>query len=409
MEEGARSLARLGGQARRRAATSASCAGSPPICGPIAATSSAPSSALVLGLGRGAVPGRRPAPPDRRRLRRPARRRPGPRASRRSAIVIVALAVATFLRSYLVTWLGERVVADLRRDVYAPRPASLARLLRGHAHRRGPLAADHRHQRHPDRDRRQRHPGAAQRAAGRGRPGPAGGHQPPPDRAHPGRGAAGRGADRRDRPPRPAALARRAGPHGRRLGCGRGDHQRHPHRAVLRPGGSARAARFAAATEGAFAAAAALRPGARPAGCDRHHAGVRRDRGRALARRPRRAGRPDHRPASCPPSCSTPPWSPARSAASATCSATCSGPPAPPSACSSCWTRRPRSRRPRDADAAAGPQRRRASRFEDVSFAYPVASRPAGAGATSTSTSGRARPWPWSARPAPARPASSSC
>lgn len=34
------------------------------------------------------------------------------------AFVIVALAVATFLRSYLVTWLGERVVADLRRDVY---------------------------------------------------------------------------------------------------------------------------------------------------------------------------------------------------------------------------------------------------------------------------------------------------
>jgi ATP-binding cassette, subfamily B, bacterial len=35
------------------------------------------------------------------------------------AIVIVVLAFATFLRSYLVTWLGERVVADIRRDVYA--------------------------------------------------------------------------------------------------------------------------------------------------------------------------------------------------------------------------------------------------------------------------------------------------
>jgi len=33
-------------------------------------------------------------------------------------IVILALAVATFLRSYLVTWLGERIVADLRREVY---------------------------------------------------------------------------------------------------------------------------------------------------------------------------------------------------------------------------------------------------------------------------------------------------
>jgi ATP-binding cassette subfamily B protein len=34
-------------------------------------------------------------------------------------IVIAVLAVATFARSYLVTWLAERVVADLRRDVYA--------------------------------------------------------------------------------------------------------------------------------------------------------------------------------------------------------------------------------------------------------------------------------------------------
>ena len=33
-------------------------------------------------------------------------------------IVIVVLAVATFARAYLVTWLGERVIADLRRDVY---------------------------------------------------------------------------------------------------------------------------------------------------------------------------------------------------------------------------------------------------------------------------------------------------
>ncbi|HEX8375374.1 MAG TPA: ABC transporter transmembrane domain-containing protein [Geminicoccaceae bacterium] len=34
-------------------------------------------------------------------------------------IVIVTLAGATFARSYLVTWIGERVVADLRRDVFA--------------------------------------------------------------------------------------------------------------------------------------------------------------------------------------------------------------------------------------------------------------------------------------------------
>ncbi len=34
-------------------------------------------------------------------------------------IVILVLALATFARSYLVAWIGERVVADLRRDVYA--------------------------------------------------------------------------------------------------------------------------------------------------------------------------------------------------------------------------------------------------------------------------------------------------
>ncbi len=33
--------------------------------------------------------------------------------------VVVVLAVATFCRSYLVAWVGERVVADLRRDVFA--------------------------------------------------------------------------------------------------------------------------------------------------------------------------------------------------------------------------------------------------------------------------------------------------
>ena len=34
-------------------------------------------------------------------------------------VVILALAVATYLRAYLVNWLGERVVADLREQIYA--------------------------------------------------------------------------------------------------------------------------------------------------------------------------------------------------------------------------------------------------------------------------------------------------
>jgi ATP-binding cassette subfamily B protein len=40
-------------------------------------------------------------------------------ALRAGLIVVIVLAVGTFFRSYLVTWLGERVVADLRRDLYA--------------------------------------------------------------------------------------------------------------------------------------------------------------------------------------------------------------------------------------------------------------------------------------------------
>jgi ATP-binding cassette subfamily B protein len=39
-------------------------------------------------------------------------------ALKASLIVIAVLALATFARAYLVTWLGERVIADLRRDVY---------------------------------------------------------------------------------------------------------------------------------------------------------------------------------------------------------------------------------------------------------------------------------------------------
>ena len=40
-------------------------------------------------------------------------------ALRASIVVILALAVATFLRSYLVAWLGERVVATIRSEVYS--------------------------------------------------------------------------------------------------------------------------------------------------------------------------------------------------------------------------------------------------------------------------------------------------
>jgi ATP-binding cassette subfamily B protein len=69
----------------------------------------AASSVLVLGVGLrylidGAFSGGRSAALDH--------------ALEAALIVIVVLAVATFARAYLVTWLGERVIADLRREVY---------------------------------------------------------------------------------------------------------------------------------------------------------------------------------------------------------------------------------------------------------------------------------------------------
>ena len=39
-------------------------------------------------------------------------------ALKAALIVVAVLAIATFARAYLVTWLGERLVADLRKDVY---------------------------------------------------------------------------------------------------------------------------------------------------------------------------------------------------------------------------------------------------------------------------------------------------
>jgi ATP-binding cassette subfamily B protein len=116
MEEGARSLGRIGakrsssrklGQLRRLAAYLRPYRGH--VLGAIAALVLASAAVLSLGIGLrhlidgGFSEGR----PDALN-----------HAIQAVGIVIVVLAVATFLRSYLVTWLGERVVADLRRDVY---------------------------------------------------------------------------------------------------------------------------------------------------------------------------------------------------------------------------------------------------------------------------------------------------
>ena len=57
----------------------------------------------------------------------------------------VVFGVFAALRYYLVTWLGERVVSDIRDGRIPARVADGHDLLRGHAHRRSPVAAHHRH------------------------------------------------------------------------------------------------------------------------------------------------------------------------------------------------------------------------------------------------------------------------
>ena len=64
------------------------------------------------------------------------------------AAAVLGLASAT--RFYFVTWLGERVVADIRKAVFDNVLVPDAGLLRSHAHRRSAVAADRRH--HPDPD-----------------------------------------------------------------------------------------------------------------------------------------------------------------------------------------------------------------------------------------------------------------
>ena len=274
----------------------------------IAATSRAPRPRPRLR--RRALLGHRSALSDRRRL---SERHPGALDHAIEAgvgIVIVTLAVATYLRPiWSPGWRARRGRPAARR--LPPRPPSVARLLRGDAHGRGAVAPDHRHQRHPDRDRRQRHPGAAQRASGRGRP--PGGDQPQAHRLRPGRGAAGGSPDRGDRP-RVRRLSRATQDRMADV-SGAAEETINAIRTVQSFAQEDReSTRFAAATEDAFAAAARARPGdagrsssrwcSVPSPC-------------ALAGRARRPDRPHHRRRAVR-SYSTPPSSPAPSAASAT-------------------------------------------------------------------------------------------
>ncbi len=292
MEEGARSLARLGakrdgsrnlGQLRRLAAYLR------PYRGHVIGALARPRP----GLRRRALLGHRPALSDRRRLFRapPRRARPCDRGCRHRHRDPGGRDLPALLSGHLAGRARRGRPAARR---LPPRPPSVARLLRGHPHGRGAVAPDHRHQRHPDRDRRQRHPGAAQRAPGRGRPRPPGGDQPQAHRLRPGRGAAGGGPDRGDRPARPPPVPRHPGPHGRCLGSSRGDDQRHPHGPVLRAGGP-REHPLRRRDRGRVRRRRPLCPRPGDAGGDHHHAGVRCHHRRALAGRARRPDRPHHR------------------------------------------------------------------------------------------------------------------
>jgi ATP-binding cassette, subfamily B, bacterial len=80
------------------------------VAGAVVALVAAAASVLVLGIGlRHLIDGGFSA----------GRAEALDHALRAVMIVIVVLASATFARSYLVAWLGERVVADLRAQVYA--------------------------------------------------------------------------------------------------------------------------------------------------------------------------------------------------------------------------------------------------------------------------------------------------
>ena len=84
--------------------------------------------------------------------------------------VIVVMAGATYTRFYFVSWLGERVTADLRRAVFDHLLRAAAGFFEVDAHRRGDLAPHQRHDDARDGDRLERVDGGAQPAADGRRP-----------------------------------------------------------------------------------------------------------------------------------------------------------------------------------------------------------------------------------------------
>ena len=146
--------------------------------------------------------------------------------------------VASAARYYLVITLGERIVADLRSDVFNHLTVALGLLFRPGQDRRDPLAAHRRHHADQVRGRLVGVGRAAQHRAVRRRRHHDGDHEPAAVPLRAPRDPGDRAAALRLRARDPATLARRAGHARRRLGLCRRTARRRAHAAGLHQRGA---------------------------------------------------------------------------------------------------------------------------------------------------------------------------
>ena len=127
-------------------------------------------------------------------------------------LIVLLLAIGTFTRFYLVSWIGERVDGGSAPRGVRPRAVAASGLLRDQRRGRDPVAHHRRYHAAADRDRLLGLDRAAQPADARRRRGAAVRHEPAPDRHRAAQRAAGAAADRGVRPARAHAVARQPGP-----------------------------------------------------------------------------------------------------------------------------------------------------------------------------------------------------
>ena len=186
-----------------------------------------------------------------------------------------ALGVFSAARFYMVSWLGERVTADVRNAVYAHVVEQKPGVLRVDADRRGAVAPDHRHDTRADGGRLQPVDGPAQHGDGHRRDADAGRHQPRRDDPGDGRAGAGGAALALLRPAGAQAQPRQPGPRGRLQRDRRRGAERDPRRAELHPG-AARGRTFRPVDRKRLRHRGATHPAALDAGGLHHHRHLRR-------------------------------------------------------------------------------------------------------------------------------------